>query len=113
MFEALRDLLRPYAAMMVVVTDAPGYYYLDTHHVIENKKPLFFAAAQTGKWYVSYYLMPVYVFPDLLDGLPAALKKRMQGKSCFNFTSLDDDALAALHDLTKRGFERYQSGGLP
>lgn len=50
--------------------------------------------------------MPVYVFPNLLDGLPAALRKRMQGKSCFNFTSLDDTARSELERLAAAGFER-------
>jgi hypothetical protein len=111
-FRELREVLRPYAEGMAVVADEPGHYYLDTHHVMANKKPLFFGAGRIGKRYVSYYLMPVYVFPDLLDGLPAGVRKRMQGKSCFNFTSLDDETLATLRDLTRRGFERYQAEGL-
>lgn len=110
-FRELREVLRPYAAEMVVVADGTEVYYLDTHHVMANKKPLFFGAGRIGKRYVNYYLMPVYVFPDLLDGLPAGLKKRMQGKSCFNFTAIDDEALASLRDLTRRGFERYQAEG--
>jgi len=52
--------------------------------------------------------MPVYAFPDLLKGISPALKKRMQGKSCFNFTEIDDEMLAELAALTKRGFERFK-----
>ena len=30
----------------------------------------------------------------------------MQGKSCFNFTRVDEDLLAELTSLTARGYER-------
>ncbi len=33
--------------------------------------------------------MPVYVFPELLGAVRPLLRKRMQGKSCFNFTRVD------------------------
>jgi len=48
----------------------------------------------------------VYMFPDLLNELSPALKKRMQGKSCFNFKSIDEEQLAELRELTKRGAAR-------
>jgi len=46
---------------------------------MENKKQLFFAAVKIGKTSVSFYLMPVYVFPDLTENISPELKKRMQG----------------------------------
>jgi hypothetical protein len=52
--------------------------------------------------------MPVYVCPDLLDGMSDGLKKRMQGKSCFNFTAPDAALFDELAQLTRAGFERYQ-----
>ncbi len=64
------------------------------------------------KRYVSYHLMPVYAFPDLLDGASPRLRKRMQGKSCFNFTRLDDEMVAELGAVTVSGIERYQREGL-
>jgi hypothetical protein len=33
----------------------------------------------------------------------------MQGKSCFNFKTVDEEQLAALRELTKRGWERVGS----
>jgi hypothetical protein len=56
--------------------------------------------------------MPVYVFPDLLDSTSPELKKRMQGKSCFNFKTPDPTLFAELALLTERGFARYQQAGL-
>ncbi len=55
---------------------------------------MFFGAAVIKKNYVSFHLMPVYVHPDLLEGISDGLRKRMQGKSCFNFKALDEDTLA-------------------
>lgn len=49
---------------------------------------------------VAFHLMPVYRDPDLLDDLNESLLKRMQGKSCFNFTKVDDALLSELADLT-------------
>jgi hypothetical protein len=67
---------------------------------------------QIRKNYVSFYLMPVYICPDLMEGMPESLRKRMQGKSCFNFRRLDESALGDLGSLVRRGFERYQKDGL-
>ena len=44
-------------------------------------RPLFAAAVQIKKSYVSFHLMPVYANPALLDSLSPALRKRMQGKA--------------------------------
>jgi hypothetical protein len=110
-FSRLRMILEPYADELVVVHDTDSIYALDTRHVMTNKRPLFFASAQIRKGYVSFYLMPVYAFPDLLDDI-GDLKKRMQGKSCFNFRTLDDAQLATLTALTRAGYERYKAEGM-
>jgi hypothetical protein len=55
--------------------------------------------------------MPDYVHPDLVDGMSPELRKRMQGKSCFNFTRLDQALLAELEHLTAAGFARFQEDG--
>jgi len=56
--------------------------------------------------------MPVYAFPDLLDGISPELKKRMQGKSCFNFTHVDEKLFKELEVLTEQGYERFKREGL-
>jgi len=71
-------------------------------------REVWFGAVRIAKRYVSYYLMPVYAFPDLLDGISPGLKKRMQGKSCFNFTREDEQLFAELAQLTERGYQRYR-----
>jgi len=112
-FEALRAILQPYAAQMDVKADTGEHYYLDTfkNHPLTNK-PAFFGAAQIRKNYVSYYLMPVYLYPVLLEGISEGLKKRMQGKSCFNFKSQDAALFAELKELTERGYKKYDEQGL-
>src|SRR3954453_16670291 len=105
-FAALREILRPYAKRMIVVQDTPNYYYLDTKYTAPNGKPLMFGAVRKGKSYGSFYLFSVYMFPELVKDLAPELKKRMQGKSCFNFKTIDEEQLRALKALTKQGAER-------
>jgi hypothetical protein len=92
---------------MVVAQDTDTHYYLDTPHVMKNKQRLCFATVRVGKAYVSLYLMPIYCSPDLLKDLSPALKKRMQGKSCFNFKTVDDKLFKELGKLTKSGFQKF------
>jgi len=96
---------------MTVRHDLADHYYLDTPHVMKNGQPLFFGAVKVGKRYVSFHLMPVYVNPALLDAASSALKARMQGKSCFNFTKAAPDLFAELAELTRRGRENYAAQG--
>lgn len=111
-FHRLRTVLQRHADGLVVIKDEPALYYLDTAHIMRNKKPLFFGSVQIRKRYVSFHLMPVYVFPGLLETVSPGLIKRMQGKSCFNFTAITDSHLAEIERLTAAGFARYRSEDL-
>ena len=112
LFARLRGAMAPYGAQLVVTRDAPGDYYVESGWVRDDGYPGFFGAVQVKKRYVSYHLMPVYAWPDLLDDLSPDLRRRMQGKSCFNFTKIDDATVAAIADLTRQGFTRYEREGL-
>mgnify|MGYP001340638264 CR=1 FL=1 len=98
-FERLKKILYKYEKRLTVVADTPGNYYLDAGFSEKFKRTIFFGAVTIQKNYVSFHLMPVYAFPDLLKGISPTLKKRMQGKSCFNFTTIDDAMLAELAKL--------------
>jgi hypothetical protein len=111
-FTRLKSLLEPYAPALVVTDDTPEGYSLNTRYSERYKKEVFFGAAQIRKNYVSYYLMPVYIFPDLLTELSPRLRKRMQGKSCFNFTAVEEDLLEELARLTQQGAERVRQASL-
>jgi len=108
-FMALKGILTPYQSSLIVERDVPGDYSLNTHSFAPNKQPLFFGAVSVKKNYVSFYLMPVYMFPDLLEGISAPLSKRMQGKSCFNFKSHDPQLMEELAGLTRRCFVRFKT----
>ena len=66
------------------------------------------AGIRIGKNYVSYYLMPVYGIPALLDGISPELRRRMQGKACFNFTRVDEALFDELAALTATGIDRFR-----
>jgi hypothetical protein len=110
-FTALNQIMRPYAAHLVCLADNDSELSLETSHIQKNKKPLWFGGVQVKKNYVSYHLMPVYVNPQLLADLSPGLRKRMQGKSCFNFTAVDETLLAELAELTAVAFQDYQRQG--
>jgi hypothetical protein len=111
-FAQLKAILKKYEARLVVTQDGAHGYSLNTPYSAAYKKEVFFGAVQINKNYVSYHLMPVYVYPDLLDGISDGLKKRMQGKSCFNFTASDAQLFTELAGLTERGIERFREQGL-
>jgi hypothetical protein len=88
-FEKLRSILKPYSSKFKITSDTSDAYSLDGPYSEKWKKQIFFGAAQIKKNYVSFYLMPVYMFPDLLKNMSPELKKHMQGKSCFNFKKIE------------------------
>lgn len=110
-FARLREILRAHAGALVVMKDRDDAYYLDTKTVGPNRKPVFFGAIETKKNYVSFHLFPVYVNPKLLDDLSPDLKKRMQGKACFQFKAIDEGLFAELDALTRRGFAEFRDRG--
>jgi hypothetical protein len=107
-FTELRKLLDAHRDL-AVQTDKPGNYHTMIPSVLHRGKPIYFAGVRTGKNYVSYHLMAVYASPELLKGMSPELKKRMQGKSCFNFKAVDQGCFAELHRLTAAGLKKFKS----
>ncbi len=105
-FEKLKAIIKPYAPKLKIKADTGDSYYLEGKYSETYKNHLFFASTHIKKNYVSFYLMPVYMYPDLLKGISLELKKHMQGKSCFNFKKVESDLLNELTQLTKKGFDR-------
>ena len=110
-FQHLKAILQPYASSMTVTADTADAYSLDGLYSEKWKKNLFFGAAQVRKNYVSFYLMPVYMFPELLKEISPELKKHMQGKSCFNFKKVEPELFQELARLTHKGVERFREEG--
>jgi hypothetical protein len=107
-FDELRKILKRYAEKLTLTADTPDTYYVDGPYSEKWKKQLFFGSAQIKKNYVSFYLMPVYMYPDLLKNISPELKKHMQGKSCFNFKKVEPALFAELAELTRRSIEKFQ-----
>jgi len=107
-FEELKTILKPYAEKLTLTADTADAYSLDGPYSEKWKKQLFFGAAQIKKNYVSFHLMPVYMYPALLQGISPELKKRMQGKSCFNFKKVEPDLFKELAELTQKGVEKFK-----
>ena len=110
-FNRLRKMLAAHAAEFTVALDQPGEYGLETAMPRPDKKPVCVGAVRIEKNYVSYHLMAIYGYPDVLKEMSPTLKKRMQGKSCFNFTAIDETLFAELADLTRRSCHAFRKGG--
>lgn len=109
-FEQLKSIFKPYAKKMDVSGDNDQCYMLNTRYIMKNKQPLCFGGVRLGKNYVSFYLMSVYASPDMLKNISPELKKRMQGKSCFNFKEVDKKLFSELKTLTKAGAAKFSDG---
>ena len=81
-----------------LIVELPGY---------EGQPWGYVAGTRLGKRYVSFYLMSVYAQPGLLDGISPGLRRRMQGKSCFNFTTVNEALLGELKALTARAIQGH------
>ena len=106
--DRLRGILSAHVPPLVVAADGPGGYTVNVDRPDVPEPRRYFAGVRVGKSYVSFYLMPVYAFPDMLDGASPGLRRRMQGKSCFNFVRVDTTLFNELAGLTARGLERYR-----
>jgi hypothetical protein len=113
-FATLRNILQRHGRQLKVVVDKPGGFQLASPTKVDRiGRPLFVAAVQIKKNYVSFHLMGVYGDPGLLKKMSPTLRKRMQGKACFNFTTIDPAHVNELGVLTKKGIERFKKIKLP
>ena len=115
-FIRLRPLLARFEPRLKILTDTPAGYVLLTRTPSpfpqHKGEGLYFGAVRLGKTYVSYYLMPLYIFPELNSQVSARLKKRMQGKACFNFKSgPEPELLEDLALVTAAGFDAFAAKG--
>jgi hypothetical protein len=105
----LRAILDPYRDRL----ESDSLYGVDTLNRPGGGAHDFFAGVRQGKRYVSFHLMPIYALPDLVANISPELRKRMQGKSCFNFTTVDENLMTELDALTKRSFAHFTSAAYP
>ena len=98
----LREILEPYRGRLVATKDGPDGITLEIPG-LEGRPWGYVAGTRLGRRYVSFYLMPVYADPALATSISPALRRRMQGKSCFNFTVIDEALFEELAELASRG----------
>jgi hypothetical protein len=115
-FATLKGVLVPYADRLVVKADTPKNYALYSR--VPSPFPqhkghgVYFGSVQIGKTYVAFHLMPLYMNDELTATISPALKKRMQGKTCFNFkTTPETELTAELKRLTDAGFASFRAKG--
>ncbi len=111
-FSRLYSIYDPYLEELDIVNDEPGNLYLNTKISDPKGRAVYFGGVKIGKRYVSFHFMPVYVDPSLLEDISPALRKRMQGKSCFNFTKVDEPLFEELKALVHRGYLSYKNQSL-
>jgi hypothetical protein len=99
-FTVLRTMLARQRQGAVVTADDVTQYALARPG--PDGRPKFLAAVQQKRRYVALHLFPVYERPELLDGLTLGLRKRMHGKSCFQFTKVDSALYEELERLMMR-----------
>lgn len=108
-FASLKKVMSGFDSELQATVDEPRKYYLVTRARSWRGGPMFFGAVMMGKAYVSYHLMALYTHPELVKTVSPELRKRMQGKSCFNFRAVDAPLFKELHELTRAGLEKYRA----
>jgi hypothetical protein len=110
----LAGLMKRCAPMMILARETPSEVSLNAPiaHLLKPGTPLWFGGVRVGRRYVSYHLMPIYTHPVLAAQVSPALERRMQGKSCFNFTKPDPALFAQLEALTIEAARLYAPPGI-
>lgn len=104
----LRAIIVAHRGDLALTRDGPAGVAVEVPG-LEGKPWGHVAGTRVGKSYVSYYLMPVYSTPGLAESLSPELKKRMQGKACFNFRKVDEALFAELETLTATSIPGFRA----
>ena len=100
----LRAILEPYRDQLTVSKEGPDGVYLELPGY-EGTPWGYVGGTRVGKAYVSYYLMGAYD-GGLRSSMSPELRKRMQGKTCFNFTKVDEGLFTELEAITAQAIAR-------
>jgi hypothetical protein len=119
-FMRLREILARHAQGLTVSKDTgdnftleapPGAATLRSWRGKVRQRTIPVAWVEIGKAYVSYHLMGAPGNTKLLSSLSKDLRARMQGKSCFNFRSVDDPLFRELERATAESIAGMRKGG--
>ena len=111
-FAALKPVMAEQEGRLAVQKNTSSEYSLVTKGPSpfpqHKGQPMWFGAVKLGKAYVSFHLMPLYMSPALEKEISPELKKRMQGKTCFNFKSIPSaELIGDLRRLTAAAFAAW------
>jgi hypothetical protein len=111
-FTTLKAVLAAHATRLSVKADNRVEYTLVTNSPSpfpqHKGRPMYFGSVRRGKSYVSFHLMPLYMNATLTATISPNLRKRMQGKTCFNFKNQPDAHIVAeLEKLTVAGVKQW------
>ena len=109
-FGALKGVFEKHAKHLALKVDTPTEFKLVTRvpspFPQHKGHPLEFGTVRVGKAYVSFHLMALYM--GKMPAISPALKKRMQGKTCFNFQDVPaPELISELKGLTEAGFRDW------
>ena len=115
-FSALKSVFAGHLQQLVVKSDTGEEYNLYTKvpspFPQHKGHPMWFGSVRLGKAYASFHLMPLYMSDELTASISPTLKKRMQGKTCFNFKSTPEpELLEELGRLTSAGVKNWSEKG--
>jgi hypothetical protein len=119
-FARLRDLLQAHESDFAITHNTTDRYGLEapvgpaTVRAWGGKvrtPKIAVAWVEMRKTYVSYHLMGLNGNAKLIASLSKPLRARMQGKTCFNFTAVDDALLRELQTVTAESLRGLKKAG--
>ena len=111
-FVGLRQILAEHVPPLRVLVDKPADFQVVSATRQWRGRPLWIGGVQVKKNYTSFHFLPVYAMPELLNQVSPELKKRKQGKGCFNFKAVDPALFAELKQLCDTGIPKFDSDAL-
>jgi hypothetical protein len=99
----LDRILVPYRDLLEPAT----IYSVPTLRRAGAKAHDWFAFVKPASKHVSFFLMPMVTWPELLDGCSPALLAHRQAKSAFKFAAVDEALFAELEALVAQAYGRY------
>jgi hypothetical protein len=115
-FAALKLVFRKQLGRLHVQSDTATEYTLvgrrPSPFPQHKGHPVQLGTVRKGKAYVSFHLMPLYMNETLAGTISPELRKRIQGKTCFNFkTAPDATLIKELERLTQDGVKAFDAKG--
>lgn len=103
--------IRPDTAISFGIQGKPGPATLKVWGGKMKKPVMPVAWIEIGKAYVSYHVMGLYTNTALQSKMSNELKARMQGKTCFNFKSINETLFKELEELTLKANDDFRKTG--